>query len=411
MHSDAARIAHLLRRTGFGPAPGEVEAAGSYDDTLADILAADNDGVEIPDPRDDEIEQGARWWLRRMRTTPAPLHEKMVLFWHSHLASSADKASGDMLARQHNLFRRMALGNFRELLHHVVRDAATLTFLDGAGSDASAPNENMGRELMELFALGRGAYTEADVRAAARALAGFTVDWDSEAVGFDEDAANTSSLTFLGVTGTFDADRLVDVICDQPACAPFVAAKVYRFFVGVPASDRRLGELASGFAASGLEIRPLVEAILSGPEFAESRLTRPRFPVEWFVAALTALVLEPTEDDVWEVGELGQRLFFPPNVAGWTVGPHWVSPGRQLVRLSMSYFRSWPEDDADPAFDLGGGSPEGRAAAALARCGLFEVSASTRSGLELAAGRMAADEGGDRLLVATALASPEAACC
>lgn len=411
MHPDAARIAHLLRRTGFGPVPGEVEAAGSYDDTLATILAGEDDGVVIPDPHDDEIDQGARWWLRRMRTTPAPLHEKMVLFWHSHLASSADKASGDMLARQHDLFRRHALGNFRELMHQVVRDAAMLTFLDGAGSDAGAPNENMGRELMELFALGRGAYTQADVRAAARALAGFTVDWDSEAVGFDEDAANTSSLTFLGVMGTFDADRLVDVICDQSACAPFVAAKVYRFFVGVPASDRRLSELASGFATSGLEIRPLVEAILGGPEFVESRLTRPRFPVEWLVAALAALDREPSDDDVWEVGELGQRLFFPPNVAGWSVGPQWVSPGRQLLRSSMSYFRSWPEDDTDPVIDLGGGSPAGRVTAALARCGLFEVSAATRAGLEFVAGRVAAEDGGDQLVVATALASPEAACC
>lgn len=230
-------------------------------------------------------------------------------------------------------------------------------------------------------------------------------------MGFDEDAANTSSLTFLAVTGTFDADRLVDVICDQSACAPFVAAKVYRFFVGVPASDRRLSELASGFAASALEIRPLVEAILGGPEFVESRLTRPRFPVEWLVAALAALDREPSDDDVWEVGELGQRLFFPPNVAGWSGRSAVGEPRSSAVAVVDVVFGSWPEDDTDPVIDLGGGSPAGGVTAALARCGLFEVSAATRAGVEFVAGRVAAEDGGDQLVVATALASPEAACC
>jgi uncharacterized protein (DUF1800 family) len=410
MHPDAARIAHLMRRTGFGPAPGEVDAAGSYEETLARVLdTAIDDGTEIPDPNDDDITPGIGWWLNRMRTTPAPLHEKMVLFWHGHLTSSADKASADMLANQHNVFRRLALGNFRELIHAIVRDAAMLIFLDSAGSSADDPNENLGRELMELFTLGRGAYTQSDVRAAARALAGFTVDWESEAVGFDEEAANSRSLTVLGVTDTFDADRLADVICDHDACAPFIAGKLYRFFVGVPAPEARLGELAAGFRDSDLELRPLVEAILTGREFSDSRLTRPRFPVEWYVAAMAALDVEIVADEVWNVGELGQLPFYPPNVAGWPVGLQWLSAGRQLLRASMTLDRSWVDDYS--WIDLGGSSPRDRAAAALERCGLFEVAQATVDGIEAVARRVPADEGGDRLLVALALASPEAACC
>jgi len=266
--TDEVLVAHLLRRTGFGPAPGAVESAGVYADALAAVLdSAVDDGVEMPDPNADDSVPAVLWWLRRMRTTPAPLHEKMVLFWHSHLPSSADKASADMLARQHNLLRRHALGNFRTLMHGIVRDAAMLEFLDSAGSTVEAPNENLARELMELFTLGRGHYTQEDVRAAAKALAGFTVDWDSEAVGVDEEAANDSQLTILGVSDTFDAERLVDVICDQPACAEFVAGRLYRFLVGVPAPELRLAQIAERFRAADLEVGPLVEEILTVPEF------------------------------------------------------------------------------------------------------------------------------------------------
>jgi uncharacterized protein (DUF1800 family) len=406
---DHGRIAHLLRRTGFGPAPGEVEAAGSYDDVLATVLAsAIDDGAEIPDPHDDDITDGIAWWLRRMQTTPAPLHEKMVLFWHGHFTSSADKASADMVANQHNLFRRHALGNFRELAHAIVRDAAMLMFLDGADSSADDPNENLARELMELFTIGRGPYTQADVRAAATALAGFTVDWESEAVGFDEESASTSSLTVLGVTDTFDSDRLIDVLCDHEACAPFIAGKLFRYFVGSTAAPARLTALAATFRDHDLEIRPLVEAILTGEEFAASRLARPRFPVEWHVAAMTALGVEIVADDVWNLGELGQLPFYPPNVAGWPVGMQWVGAGRQLLRASMTLDRSWPDDY--PPIDLGGGSPDERAEAALHHCGLFEFAPTTRSAMTTAARRAPAADGGDRLLVALALASPEASC-
>lgn len=361
----------------------------------------------MPDPSGDDTDPATVWWLRRMRKHHDSLHEKMVLFWHSHIASSADKASADMMARQHNMFRRHALGNFRELIHAVVHDAAMLVFLDGAGSQADAPNENLARELMELVTLGRGAYTEADVRAGAKALAGFTVDWESEAVGFNEEVAHVGRLTFLGVTDHIDADRLVDIICDQSACASFIVAKLYRFFVGIDPTEERANDLAAGFRESGLEIAPLVEGILRGDEFADQRMSRPRFPIEWFVATHLAFGLEVGDDEIWSVADLGQQPLYPPNVAGWQVGPQWIGSGRQLLRASLAL----SSDPDRVAVDFGGGDAEARARAALAHCGIFEPSATTVAGLRALAENRSADDGGDQLLVALAMASPEASCC
>lgn len=401
-------ISLLLRRTGFGPSPGEVERWSSYAEALEHVLTtAADDGAEMPDADDDDIEPPLLWWLQRMLGGPAPLHEKLVLFWHSHFASSADKASADMMVRQHNVLRRHALGDFPTLLAAVLGDAAMLVFLDSAGSQADSPNENLARELLELFTLGRGNYTEDDVKAAARALAGFTVDWDSEAVGFDEEAAYRGRSTILGVTDHFDVDRLVEVICAHPACARFVAAKLYRFLVGGAPTDPVLDALAAGFASSGLQLLPLVEAILRSPELTAAGSGRARFPVEWFTLRHLALGLPLVTDDVWSVGELGQLPMHPPNVAGWQVGRHWLNSGRQLLRASMAI----GVDTAALDVDLGGGPPDQRVGAALARCAIFDASPTTADSLAAMARRVSADDGGDVLLVMAALASPEAACC
>jgi len=404
-HADAPTVAHLLRRTGFGPAPGEVESHASLDDALDSVLAgATDDGAEMPDPNDGDTDAAIVWWLRRLRRTPNPLHDKLVWFWHGHLTSSADKASADMMARQHNLFRRHAAGNIRELLHAIVRDAAMLIFLDGAGSHAESPNENLARELMELFTLGRGNYTEADVRAAAKALAGFTVDWDSEAVGFDEEAAATGRQTILGVTDHFDADRFVDVICDDPACAAFFATALHRFFAGAVPSDARRDELATVLRDHDFEVLPLVEAILRHPDFAATRLNRARFPIEWFVAAHHAMGIDVRGDSIWSLGDLGQMPLYPPNVAGWPAGPQWVGAGRQLLKASLAL------DAVSDVFVEFGADPSERAVAALRHCGVYEASVTTTAALEAAASSMDGVDGGDVLLLTLALTSPEAAC-
>lgn len=405
---DAPAIAHLLRRTGFGPAPGEVETFASFDEALESALAgAADDGADMPDPVDDDTDGAVVWWLRRLRRSPNPLHDKLVLFWHGHLTSSADKASADMMARQHNLLRRHATGNVRELLHAIIRDAAMLIFLDGAGSQADAPNENLAREFMELFALGRGNYTEVDVRAGARALAGFTVDWESEAVGFDEEAAVRGRLTVLGVTDSFDADRFVDVVCEQPACAAFIATKLHRFLAGSDPSEARRDELAGVLRDHDFAVMPLVEAILRHDEFAANRLNRPRFPIEWFLAAHHAMGTDVDAGSIWALADMGQMPLYPPNVAGWPVGPQWIGTGRQLLKTSLVIDAASGESSIFVDF---GETPAERATGALRHCGLFEASVATTSALEAAARQVASVDGGDLLLLALTLASPEAAC-
>ncbi|MFV0308178.1 MAG: DUF1800 family protein [Desertimonas sp.] len=408
MPPDTATVARLLRRTGFGPAPGEVESHASLADARATVLAgAVDDGAEMPDPRDEDLDPAITWWLRRMRRTTAPLHDKLVLFWHSNLTSSGDKASADMMVRQHNLIRRHALGSFRDLLGAVVTDAAMLVFLDADGSSAEAPNENLARELMELFALGRGAYTEADVRAGAVALAGFRVDWDSEAVGFDEDVAATGPVTVLGHTEPMGAARLLDIVCEQPTCAEFVTAKLFRYLVGSDPSAARLDALATTFRDSGLDIAALVEAIVGGDEITEGD-GRVRWPIEWYIAAHQALGLDVDPEGIWLLYDLGQMPLYPPNVAGWPLGTQWANAGRQVLKAS-----SMLDAFGKAAFvDFGGGSATERATAALARCGVYDPSATTVAALAAAVGTF--DAGGigdgDRMLLALALTSPEASC-
>src|SRR5262249_2763518 len=230
-----------------------------------------------------------RRWLAMMARPEAGLHEKMVWFWHSHLTSSYDKVgSWKMMWRQHQLLREHALGNFRTLVQAITVDPAMLVYLDGAESTAESPNENYGRELMELFTLGRGNYTQDDVRAAARALSGWTVDYDRERASFDPHSGNESSVLFLGTQVTHAQD-VVDVVCGHPACPRFVCGTPYRYFVGESPSPDRLTDLAELFASSGLETRPVVESILRDPVFLERRMSRPRYPVEWVTAAMGAL--------------------------------------------------------------------------------------------------------------------------
>ena len=198
MDETRARIAHLLRRTGFGPHPGQVDAlvGGGVKGALDAVLAA---APLRPDPPQlgtkDDYAQLLRWWLEVMARPEAGLHEKLVWFWHGHLTSSIAKASPLEMARQHQLLRTHALGNFRALLQEITVDAAMLGWLDGDGSVAEAPNENYAREMMELFALGHDAgYTEADVRAGAIALSGWHVDEKTTKVVYSADEGPTGSV-------------------------------------------------------------------------------------------------------------------------------------------------------------------------------------------------------------------------
>ncbi|WP_019929932.1 DUF1800 family protein [Nocardia sp. BMG111209] len=401
---ERANIAHILRRTTFGPLPGAVESrlGQDADRVVGTVLAAPPVTPGLPrfdEESDDDTAGPLAIWLQAMRHPAAGVHEKLVWFWHAHLTSSHEKVdSWQLMWDQHLLLRRHALGNFRTLLDAVTVDPAMLRYLDGDGSDAKAPNENYGRELMELFALGHGNYSQAEVRAAATALAGWSVGENLE-VRFDRQSAAVLPGMMFGrlVSGARD---VVDAVCDHPACARFVAAALHRFFLGTDPSPERLDDLAAVFRTANLEIAPLVSAILHDDSFPAARETRPRYPIEWVVAALSACGIDDAATAYDTLTALGQVPFAPPSVAGWPTGPQWLAPSCAVARSALAVRApALPEiaGAADPV------------AAAFARAGLYRPSATTTSAARELHVRLRDREPLQRsaVLLALILASPE----
>jgi hypothetical protein len=283
-----------------------------------------------------ESNRAAYWWANRMVATRRPLEEKMALFWHGHFATSEEKVRDyrKMLA-QLELFRRHATGSFRALTIGVAQDPAMLAFLDAGVNVKGAPNENFAREIMELFTMGVGNYSEADIREAARAFTGWNfVDLDFV---IDQAKHDAGDKTVLGRTGPFDGVAVIDLILEQPVTAEFVAGKLYKFFVRedlAPDLRRRLGAILRGH---DYEIAPLLETIFLSKDFysAPSYATRIKGPVELVVSTYRKLGLTevPGVPDFNEVtSTLGQQLFRPPTVAGWAQGRSWITPGLLLER-------------------------------------------------------------------------------
>lgn len=391
MTTDVARIAHLLRRTTFGPTPGLIERLDALDldhDAVLDAVLGEGPTplfadavVDVPEVNNDGDGENEllRWWLDRMRDPLGGLHEKMVWYWHGHFTTSSEKCPARALAIQHRTIRRHALGNFRELAKAMATDPAMLIYLDGAGSQGHAPNENLARELMELFTIGAGTYTERDVKEAAKALSGWWVDWETGETGRDPGSAYPGAVRFLGRQGRFTPDEIVDALCDHEACAGFVAGRLFRFFVGTSPEPSQLEELAALFRDQDLEIAPLVSAIVRSPAFEASTFARPRYPIEWFIHVLHVLeVPEVMDDHLWILEQLDQRPFMPPNVAGWPDGDRWVSSSQALARGSALFAIVDTGGEHPPRFDFDEDDP---VPDALARCGIHDPTPATLAAL------------------------------
>lgn len=397
MATDPALVAHVLRRLTFGPRPGDVErhAAMDLDQILEQILGAEPYDPEGPEfGTDDDYSVLVRWWLTTMASPEANLHERMVWNWHGHLTSSLTKAEPGLMYRQHRVLREHALGNFRDLMQAIAVDAAMLYWLDGSGSLADSPNENFGREAMELFTLGHGVHSEADVRGAAVAFSGYWVDGDNGSeVRFDPDAGPRRPVELLG-TSVADAASAIDAMCDHPACAPYIAAKIYSWFAGEQPDDDLTTELAAVFVAADLEIRPLVAAIVSDRRFLDAA-PRPRSPVEWILAAHHFMDIEI---DPWTLATLGQVPFEPPNVAGWPTHDRWVSAGATFTKAQIAWDQGWDTDTldrSDPISDL------------LTRAALVDVGDATRDVLQRATQSIESRREQSTLLHALLALSPE----
>lgn len=316
------------------------------EDTLARIRLQRQEREQVDRRQMNAIQ---RWWLRRMIETPRPMEEKLTLFWHGHFATSYRTIENSFhMFQQNQLFRHHAAGNFGELLFAIVRDPAMLAYLDNNDSRKERPNENLARELMELFSLGEGNYTEQDIKEGARALTGHT--FEHNAFVFRADWHDQGTKTILGVRGGLDGDGFVRAILGKREAAEFLALKLYRYFAGElppdgPSRRAAIGvvkQLASTLLASRYELKPMLRRLLLSEHFYDPavRFARVKSPAELVVGAVRSLGT-PVRDlgilnDAMDL--MGQSLFYPPSVKGWEGGRSWINTSTLFVRQNVTNF-------------------------------------------------------------------------
>jgi uncharacterized protein (DUF1800 family) len=276
------------------------------------------------------------WWLAEMLATPSPLTERMTLFWHNHFTSSLQKVrSPALMYRQNVLLRKHALGNFGGLLHAVSRDPAMLVYLDSATNRRGQPNENFARELMELFTLGEGKYAEQDIKEAARAFTGWSIDLDTGEFRFRPRQHDDGVKTVLERT-VRTGDEVLDVLLAQPATAEYVAARLWREFVSPQPQPGELARVAAVFRESGYEMRATLRALLLTPAFwsPQNRAALIKSPSDLVVGTLRQLAISVNDPlpFVFLMRALGQDLLSPPNVKGWPGGEAWINSTTLLAR-------------------------------------------------------------------------------
>ena len=385
------KAAHLLDRAGFGGTPEEIQALASMTpqqavESLVNYDSIDNTHLQpfvesglpmdhlaqaqrrvamirrrnvvaqaegpMPTPKVDpqalvylrqasnlELHRVTLWWADRMLRTGRPLEERMTLFWHDHFACSNQKIKDyRKMLRQNELFREFATGNFGDLLIEIAGDPAMLVYLDNRVNVRRSPNENFARELLELFTMGPGHYTEKDIKEAARAFTGWSLAEDQFV--FRRGQHDDDEKTFLGQTGPFNGEDIIAIILQQQTTAEFIAGKIYCHFVRENPSEstrRHLGEL---LVRNNYELKPLLRTIFLSRDFygVESQGALVKSPVVFVASTYRKLGLTqlPTIPDFREVTrDMGQDLFYPPNVAGWPEGMEWIDPATLLKRANF----------------------------------------------------------------------------
>lgn len=347
--SEQAQYAHLLRRAGFGAAPGEL--AGSQQlgwegavDRLMNYQSISNQQLEdrLTDLKLDLTTASGieRWWMVRMVETARPLEEKMTLFWHGLLTSALTKAKPDQMLQQNQFFRANALEDYGTILKGVTRNPAMMRWLDLNTNVVGHANENYSRELMELFTMGPGHYTETDVRESGRAFTGLTLRGQLKSV-FVPRRHDDGSKTFLGHTGNYGPDDIIDIILEQPATAPFLARKLVTFFVNDNPEQSTVDSIAGVLTKSNYSIKQGVQAIFLLPEFRTNYAYRQciKSPAEYAAGMVRQLGIQTDSPYIpASLRLMGQTLFDPPNVAGWPGGAAWLSSGTWLARLNLANY-------------------------------------------------------------------------
>ena len=372
--NDIALMGHLMRRAGFGATREEIEAraAYGYEATVEELL--NPEGQEAVDQLELQRYQGWTWkpgtvqgmgaaeWMYYLLNSKRPLEEKMTLFWHQVFATGVSKVDHyDEVNDQIILFRELGLGNYKKLLIAMAQDPAMLYWLDNNENHKDAVNENWGRELLELFSMGVGNYTEVDVRECSRAFTGWTItpklarfpmgrfDWFFQYR--DEDHDDTEK-TFLGETGNFNGEDILNIVCQQPATAEFIARHLYNFFVAdeaqvpawavTPPKDQDAIELlADTLMESDYDIRATLKVLFNSDFFKNARFARLKSPTEVVVGAIR--LVGGAEFPAPGLGDLsrqpcymGQDLLNPPSVEGWHTGAEWINSGSLMRRVNFT---------------------------------------------------------------------------
>ena len=382
---DRAAAAHLLNRAAFGGTPAQIDAL--HKSGLATAVRTLVDGpaqpvIAVPPPwaapkdlqarRESlqdmaalsadpamrkQLEQQFRkdvrreeigqirdlgvWWLQRMRTSPDPLQEKLTLFWHGHFATSMQKVrDAYYMWRQNDTLRRYARGHFGALVKAVSRDPAMIIWLDLRDSRTAHPNENFARELMELFTLGEGHYTEQDVAAAARAFTGYRLNPRDQTSRYALREADLGEKEIFGQKGNFNGDAVIDLILQKPACAKLIAKKLWEFFACQDPEPEVVNRLAEVIRLCDYEMRPVLMKIFASEEFYAERAVRSQIksPVQWLVQNTRMFETDfpPPYVLYFAMRQLGQMLFSPPSVKGWDGGKAWISTSTLLARYNLA---------------------------------------------------------------------------
>ena len=369
--------AHLYHRAGFGPTPDDIARAlaQSPDDAVAELVNIQDlpESVNPPTwlkpeskmrpPRElmkqmseeerkkaqmemrqehqEQMRELRGWWLDRMLRSRRQLQEKLTLFWHGHFATSMEKVrSPYCLYRQNELFRQHANGSWRTLLSELARDPAMLIYLDNAQSQKAHPNENFARELMELFTLGEGHYTEQDIKESARAFTGWALQRDEFEFITRYPSHDDGEKTFFGQTGHWDGNDIIEIILQQPEAPRFIVRKLWRFFAAENPDPKLVDALAEILKSNNFEFRPVLHALLLSEEFYASDVmgSQVKSPVQWLVgtARMAGANLPPPAGSNAILRALGQELFAPPNVKGWDGGFAWISTTRLINRYNFA---------------------------------------------------------------------------
>lgn len=372
---DIGLMAHLMRRAGFGASREELEmrAARGYNATVDELLdpsqseGADQNLLMRYQPAallpGGQPPMGNINWMFHLVNTKRPLQEKMALFWHHVFATGNSKVDNyDQLLEQIELFREMGMGDYRELLVALSKNPAMIYWLDNQENHKNAVNENWGRELLELFSMGQGNYTEKDVREASRAFTGWAIaakiprlpygrfPWEFDYIAEDHDETEKE---FLGHKGNFNGEDIINIVVQQPACATFVCRHLYNFFVAdepqvpswkiePPQDPEAMAVMTKAFRESSFNITAVLRAVFTSDFFKNARFNKIKSPAEMVVSTLRMVGGEDTPrpqygtEIAMQPTYMGQDLLNPPSVEGWHTGKEWINSGSLMSRINFT---------------------------------------------------------------------------